>query len=102
MFFLASGTLNKQQIAGFVGTIYVCVGGLPALVALRNDIVGDVLTQALVKNEILATEFIGKVLLRNLACVVNDAAVKLVHVLEAVVLEVGGGLFAANASCAIQ
>ena len=47
-------------------------------------------------------EFVGQALFLNLSGVINDAAVQLVDVFEAVVLQETGGLFAADAAGAVE
>ena len=102
VFLLAGGALNKQQITGFVGAIHMGICRLTTLVAVRDNVVGNVLAQALVEDKVLAAEPVWQVLFGDLARVVNDAAVELVYVLEAVVLEVGRGFLAANASGTVE
>src|SRR5690606_21291645 len=58
-----SGTLDEQQVAAVIFTVGMHVAGLPALVALGNDIVGDALTQALVKHKVFSDKLQGQVLL---------------------------------------
>ena len=95
-------TLNKQEIAGFVGTIYMYIRRLPTLVAVGNHIVRNMFSQALVKDKVFALKPIGELGLLDLACIVDDASVQLVDILKAMMLEVGRGLFAANSPRAIE
>ena len=64
--------------------------------------VADPFREPSVEHEILADVAVFEALLPDLACVFNDAPIELMHILEALVLEVGRGLFAANAARAIH
>ena len=69
-------------MTGFVGAVHVGVGGLSALVTMRDDIVGDPLAHAFVEDEILSDETVLQTLRPHLPCVVDDPAVQLIHVFE--------------------
>ena len=94
--------LQKQQVAGLIGAVAVPVPRASALVAVGNNVVAHALAKALVKNKIHPHEGVVEVLVGNLAHVVDDAAVQLIDVLKAVVLEVGRGFFAADSARAIK
>jgi hypothetical protein len=46
--------LYKEQVTAFIGTVGVRIGGSAALVTMGDDIGGNALRQALVKNKILS------------------------------------------------
>ena len=71
-------------------------------VALGDDVVGDALGHPFVEDEVLSDELVAQPLSLRLTGVLNDAPFELMHVLETLVLQVGAGLFAANATSAIH
>lgn len=101
-FFLAGFALDKEQVAGVVGAIGVVVAVRAALVALRDDFVGDAFADAFVENEVFAVEFAGEVFFGDFFGVLDDATVELVDIFVAEVFEVGGGFFAADAAGAVE
>ena len=95
-------TLNKEQMTGFVAAVGVVVVGLPALVALGNNIGTDAFAQPLIKNKIFADKLIGQVLGLGLPRVFNNSAFQLIYLLKPFVAEIGRGLFAADAPGALE
>ena len=56
--FYAGRALNKEQVAGIIGTIDMGITGRATLMAFGNDFGGDAFTQSLIKDEILSEEVI--------------------------------------------
>jgi len=76
--------------------------GLPTEVAGRNDFVTDPLTEPLVEDEVLPPKTVRQTTLLHLVCVLDDPTFEVPYVREAVVLEPGARLLAADATRAIQ
>ena len=90
---LACVTLNEQQITCFVGTIYMRISGCTALMAMRDNITGDMLAKSRIKHKVFSSEFIGELSFLNLPRIINDAPMQLIYILEAVMFEVGRCFF---------
>lgn len=95
-------TLNKEQIAHGVFAVYITVAFTVALVTLREDIIGNPFSDALIEDKVFSNKTREKPLLLHLVGVLNDPSVQLVDVVEAIVLEVSAGFLAANAPGAIE
>src|SRR5690349_1849683 len=85
-----------------VGAIYMTVTGSPALVACADDFFTDPLAHALIEDKIFPQEFIFQSFGLHLSCIIYDPAIKLVHILKSLMLQVGARLFASDAACAIE
>ncbi len=72
--FAASGTLYKELVAGFAGTIGVVIARGAAEIAVSQHIFGDAFPHALVEDKVPAFEFIGQALLLDLTGIINDTA----------------------------
>ena len=95
-------TLDKKQMATFVGAIGMHVTCFAALVALRHNIVGDSFAQAVVKNKVFSDEFAFQPFGFDLARVLYDSAFELVYVFKPFVFEISAGLFATDSASAIH
>ena len=98
----AGGALNEQQVAGEVLAVRVIVARGAALVAAGHHVVRNALRHPFVKNKVLADVQIVEPLLADLSGVLDDAAVQLMDVGEAAVLEPRGGFFAPNSTGAVH
>ena len=56
--FFAAFTLNKQQMARFVGTVYMRITRSSALVTMSYDVVGNALSSAFVKHKVFPNKLI--------------------------------------------
>lgn len=73
-FFLASFALNKQQMTGLIGTINMGVARGSTLVALGDNILGNTLSSAFVKDKILPLKLIVNPFFFYLSGVFDDPA----------------------------
>ena len=94
--------LYEEEVAVVIGTVGMGVTGFAALVAVSEYIVGDALSESLIEDEVFADEFAFESFGFDLVGIVDDASKQLIHVLEAVVLEVGTGFLTAHSACAVQ
>ncbi len=89
-------TLNEEEVAHDVGAFDMGVAGLAALVTVGDDLVADAFAHALVEDEVLAAKLVQQALLPGVVGILDDATFKLIDLIEAFVLVVGRGFFAAN------
>ena len=73
-----------------------------ALMAFRDNIFRDTLSQSVVKHKVFTLKAIGQFLGFYLAGIVNDSPMKLVYIIKAVMLKVGASFFATNTSSAVK
>ena len=102
MFCLTGVALDKEQVTGRIGAIGMIIARLSALVASGDHLFADALTHALVEDKILAHKTIFQSLVLHLSGIFDDAALELMHLAEALMLEPGGSLFTTYASCAVH
>ena len=101
--FLPAGrALNKEQVTAVIGAIGMVVARHAALMALRNNILGNPLTKTGIKHKVLTFKQNRKPLFPCLAGIFNDAALQVKNVFEPLLLKVGTCFFAANATSAIH
>ena len=58
IFFPAIIALNKQKVTGVIYAVYVGIGRFTTLVTIGNDLIGDPLSQPLIKDKILSMKFV--------------------------------------------
>lgn len=85
-----------------IGAIDLVIAFASALVTMRNDVVGDSFTEALIKYKIFTNEPGGKLVFFNLSRVIDDAAVQLVHVFESMMFQECTCFFTAHATGAVH
>src|SRR5690606_12399134 len=85
-------------MAGLVGTVYMGIARGSALVALRNNMIGNPLAPAVVEHKVFAQKLVFQFLFPHLARIFYDTPFQLVHILKAFVLIIGTGLFTADPS----
>lgn len=77
--------LDEKEMTAFVAAIGMGVGGSAALVTAGDDLVADPLPHPVVKNEVLALEFIFEPLLFDRIGVMDDAAFEVEDIVESLV-----------------
>ena len=95
-------TLDEEQVTTVVGTVGMGVAGFAALVATGDDLSVDGLTHSSIEDEVFTDKIGLETELPDVPGILQDPAVQLVHIPESVVLQIGAGLFAADASRAIK
>ena len=78
--------LDEKHIAFHILAIRMCIAFRIALVAVRNNVIGNPFTQSLIENKILSQEFRWQVVFTHLTRILDDASVQLVHILESMML----------------
>jgi len=101
-FVFARSTLDEEEVTLQILAVSIVITNRLALVAVGEDIIRDPLTEALVKDKVLALEFGCETLTLYLVLVVNDATMELVYVLETVVFEIGTRLLTTNSTSTIE
>lgn len=89
-------------MATIVLAVGMIIARLSALVAVGDYIIGNSLSQALIKNKVFTYEFVFQSILFYLLRVFDDSAVKLKYIFEADMFHPRTGLFTTNTSGAIH
>jgi len=71
--------LDKQMMAGCVGTVHMVVARLGALVTNSKHMIADTLSHAVVEHKILPQKSIRQVLGAHLPHIIDNAPVQLVY-----------------------
>jgi len=96
------GALNKKEVAGLIAAVGMGVGGAAALVTAGNDLLADALSQAIVKDKVLAPELVFQSLFLYGVGIMDDASFQVKDVIETFMEQVGAGFFTANAARAVH
>jgi hypothetical protein len=101
-FFLARIALDKQQVTGLIGTIYMAVAGGTALVALRDYMLTYLFSPAFVENKVFTDKLIFQTLFIDLTCIFNDTALQLKNIFKSFMFKVSARFFTSDPSRTIH
>jgi hypothetical protein len=89
-------------MARVILAVGVCIAGLSTLMTNTDDVLGNPFPEAFIENKILSEKLVGNAQCVDLPFVFDNATVKLVHLVEAKVLEPCAGLLASNPTGAVH
>src|SRR5215203_509025 len=79
-----------------ISTIYMGVGWLSTLVAFGNNLICDPLSQPIIKDKVLSTEFYSQALFLYLVGIIDNTTFKVKYVSKSLVQHISTGLLTAN------
>src|SRR6185503_4592058 len=89
-------------MTGIVHTVHMCIGRLAALMAMSNDLVGNSLSQTLIKNKILTVKFYVQSFFFGLVHIINDATFEMKYILKSFMQHIGGSFLATDTTGTIH
>src|SRR5690348_17283064 len=89
-------------MAAVVGTIYMRVAQLAALVAFCNNIFGNSFAQPVIENKIFTNEFRREMLLFDFIGIVNNAAFQMKNIFKTMVQHVSAGFLTTDSAGTIH
>src|SRR5690349_19016115 len=89
-------------MTGIVHTIHMCIGRLAALMTMSNDLVGNSLSQTLIKNKILSMKFYIEPFFFGLVHIIDNAALEMKYILKSFVQHISRSFLATDTAGTIH